>query len=240
MHYKNLETGEEESYNGGDEFQAASVIKLPILAAVMHVNREEPGTLRRRIVVRDCDKVPGRGAIQHITGENSYDEESLCRLMTTISDNTATNAVIRHLEIDRLNDIFLALGLKKTRINRLLFDAEAARRGLENVFVPSEIGALLERIYNGSCVGHEESEYMLDLLLRQQINHKIPGYLPPSVKVAHKTGENDGITNDCGIVCAKSPFVIVFAFNFTDVPAFERAIRELSLEYARRAGADNL
>ena len=72
-------------------------------------------------------------------------------------------------------------------------------------------------------------------LLRQQINHKIPGYLPSSIKVAHKTGEDDGIANDAGIVFTKSPFVIVFASNGTNVPAFERAIRELSLEYARRA-----
>lgn len=235
FYYKNLETGAVESYNGDDEFQAASVIKLPMLAAVMYVEREEPGTLSRRVTIEEKHKVPGCGAIQHITGENSYDLESLCRLMITISDNTATNAIIRCFGIDRLNEIFRLLGMRATRLSRMLFDAEASRRGLENMFTPHEIASLLEQIYDGSCVGREQSEFMLDLLLRQQINHKIPGYLPSSIKVAHKTGEDDGIANDAGIVFTKSPFVIVFASNGTNVPAFERAIRELSLEYARRA-----
>ena len=63
----------------------------------------------------------------------------------------------------------------------------------------------------------------------QQINHKIPGYLPDEAAVAHKTGEDDGITNDVGIVYSKHPFIICFAFNDADVPDAERAIREISL-----------
>ena len=70
---------------------------------------------------------------------------------------------------------------------------------------------------------------MEDILLDQQINHKIPGYLPDDVEVAHKTGEDGGITNDVGIVYAKNHFIICFAFNDADVPQAERAIRETSL-----------
>ncbi|MBQ8217515.1 MAG: serine hydrolase, partial [Oscillospiraceae bacterium] len=70
---------------------------------------------------------------------------------------------------------------------------------------------------------------MEKLLLEQQINHKIPGYLPEGTPVAHKTGEDDGITNDVAVVYSENPCVICFASNFTDVPAAERAIREISL-----------
>ena len=63
-------------------------------------------------------------------------------------------------------------------------------------------------------------------------SHKIPGYLRGEVDVAHKTGEDDGITNDVGIVYAREPFVICFATNNTDVPEAERAMREISLALA--------
>ena len=70
---------------------------------------------------------------------------------------------------------------------------------------------------------------MESILLEQQINHKIPGYLRGEIAVAHKTGEDENITNDVGIVYADEPFTVAFAFNRTDVPEAERAIREISL-----------
>ena len=75
---------------------------------------------------------------------------------------------------------------------------------------------------------------MEKLLLEQQINHKIPGYLPEGTPVAHKTGEDDGITNDVGIVYGEKPFVICFASNRTNVPEAERALREISLALLQR------
>ena len=71
---------------------------------------------------------------------------------------------------------------------------------------------------------------MEETLLLQQINHKIPGYLNGAVPVAHKTGEDDGITNDVGIVYTKEPFVVAFASNGTNVAQFEPLIRQISLE----------
>ena len=44
---------------------------------------------------------------------------------------------------------------------------------------------------------------MLSILKDQRLNGKIPFLLPHSVKIAHKTGEDDGITHDVGIVYAR-------------------------------------
>ena len=90
FYYKNLVTGETDGSRQTELFQAASVIKLPILAAILLEEREHPGVLQERLLVRDGDKVPGCGALQHISGTQAYDIESLCKLMITISDNTAT------------------------------------------------------------------------------------------------------------------------------------------------------
>lgn len=231
--YKNLVTGETHSYNARETFQAASVIKLPILCSVFLRAEESPDILSRRVLVREEDKLPGCGAIQHITGEHEYDVLSLCRLMITISDNTAANALIRHFGMEGLNGDFRRLGLEATGIYRLLFDAEASRQGKENLFQPEELGSLLEKIYKKELVSPRASEQVADILLRQQINHKIPGRLPSNLRVAHKTGEDDGITNDLGIVYGREPFVLVFASNGTDVPAFEQVIRAVSCYYTK-------
>ena len=227
--YKNLSTGESFGYRERDMFQAASVIKLPIYAVVMKLWAEGKLELSEKIVCRDEDKLPPCGALYFFTGDVEVDINTLCGLMISLSDNAATNLLIKRLGLDFLNEQFKEIGLKDTHLERLLFDAEGSAKGLENRIVPAEMGELLERIYRHSFINEEVSSRMEKLLLEQQINHKIPGYLPEGTPVAHKTGEDDGITNDVAVVYSENPCVICFASNFTDVPAAERAIREISL-----------
>lgn len=227
--YKNLSTGESFGYRERDMFQAASVIKLPIYAVVMKLWAEGKLELSEKIVCRDEDKLPPCGALYFFTGDVEADINTLCGLMISLSDNAATNLLIKRLGLDFLNEQFKEIGLKDTHLERLLFDSEGSAKGLENRIVPAEMGELLERIYRHSFISGEVSARMEKLLLEQQINHKIPGYLPEGTPVAHKTGEDDGITNDVAVVYSENPCIICFASNFTDVPAAERAIREISL-----------
>jgi beta-lactamase class A len=126
--------------------------------------------------------------------------------------------------MENVNAAFRRMGLEKTVVRRLLFDSEASARGLENTICPREMGMLLEQLYRGEFVTQEVSRYALDILLDQQIGHKLEGKLT-GVQVAHKTGEDDGLSNDVGIVFAKEPFVICFAGHDTDVYRWEDLIR---------------
>lgn len=229
FYYKSLVTGEEIAFNENEEFLAASVIKLPIMATVFHEAAMGYADLSEVITVRHTNKVPSCGALNLFTNEPQVDIRTLCRLMIAISDNTATNVLINQFSIEGLNKKFNEIGLIKTKVNRLLFDSEAAKQGIQNVFTPKEIGELLEKIYNRTFVNEATSKELEDILLEQQINHKIPGRLPDA-KIAHKTGEDDGITHDVGIVYADEPFIIVFASNDTDVYEFEQLIREVSFD----------
>jgi len=229
FYYKDLVSGETMGFKEKAMYQAASVIKLPIYAVVMKLWAEGKLDLYEKIVCRDEDKLPPCGALYFFTGDVEVDINTLCGLMISISDNAATNLLINRLGLDFLNEQFREIGLKDTHLERLLFDGAASAKGFENRIVPEEIGALLESIYRHSFINEEVSSRMEKLLLEQQINHKIPGYLPEGTPVAHKTGEDDGITNDVGIVYGEKPFVVCFASNFTDVPETERAIREISL-----------
>ena len=233
FYYKNLVTKEEISYNENAIFSAASIIKLPILASVFNEVAKGNVKLSDLITVKNNDKVPGCGALYSFTNEPTVDIQTLCNLMIAISDNTATNVLIKHFTIEKLSEIFIEMGLKNTKLKRLLYDREAKQKGLENLFTPKEIGMLLEQIYNRTYINEKVSEEMENILLQQQINHKIPSRLQ-DLRIAHKTGENDGITHDVGIVYADEPFVVCFASNETDVYEFERVIRDSSYELATR------
>ena len=224
FYYKNLATGFEYGVRENEAYLAASVIKFPLLLHVLEKAAAGEIALTDKLTVEDWEKMPSCGALNQFFGPVEVEIRTLCRLMTVISDNTATNKLFRFCGIDNVNAAFRRMGLEKTVVRRLLFDSEASGRGLENTICPREMGMLLEQLYRGSFVNEEVSRYALDILLDQQIGHKLEGKLKEA-DVAHKTGEDSGLSNDVGIVFAKEPFVICFAGHDTDVYPWEDLIR---------------
>ena len=232
FYYKNLVTGDVIEHHADALLESASVIKLQMFAAILKWSAEGSADLREKLTMTDADKFPSCGALQFFPAPLDVDIETLCKLMITLSDNTATNLLLRRFGMDTFNAEFRRMGLEKSHIERFLFDARASQRGLENRVTAREMGALLEQVYRRSFVSEEISAYLEDVLRRQQIKHKTRGYLPRSIPAANKTGEDDGITNDAALIFAPQPFVVCFLSNHTDVPRAERAIREITLELA--------
>ena len=236
FYYENMIDGDKLSYNADHVFTAASVIKVPLFMYVAKLVSEGKLSWDQKVIVRDGDKKPSCGALLSLSGDIEVDIESLCRLMITLSDNTATNMLIRTVGIDELKRGFAQMGLVKTQIQRELFDDEAAAKGLENYISPEEIAMLLKQIYQRRFVSRQISEKIESVMLLQQIRHKIPGYIGRKKKIANKTGEDSDTTHDAAIVFAQRPFVLVITSNDTDVPQTERFIREAALELYRENG----
>ena len=217
FYYKNLVTGCEYSVRAEEAYLAASVIKLPLFLHVLEQSAAGKIDMTEKLTVTAGDKMPSCGALTLFVGDVEADIRTLCRLMIALSDNTATNKLINYCTIPGANGGFRAMGLEKTVLRRLLFDAEASARGLENTICPKEMGMLLEKLYRSQFVSPEVSREAIDTLLLQQVDHKLDGKLCGEVPIAHKTGEDDHLSNDVGIVYAPQPFVICFAGHDTDV-----------------------
>jgi beta-lactamase class A len=228
FYYKNLVTGEELGYKENEPFLAASVIKFPIFMCISKWAATNKFSMSEKITVKEEDKLPICGALTLFTGEIQADIRTLCNLMISISDNAATNLLVKRFGVDEYEKEFRGIGLSGTKLNRLLFDAEASALGIENYIVPKEMANLLEAVYNRSFVSERVSKDIEDTLLLQQINHKICGIIGDAVPVAHKTGEDDNLSNDVGLIRAKQPFILCFAGHDTDVPVWEDAIRHIS------------
>jgi beta-lactamase class A len=69
-----------------------------------------------------------------------------------------------------------------------------------NVSTPRDMTSLLELIYTGRAASRDSSNEMLRILLKQTLNDRLPRFLPPGTRVAHKTGTLDGFRNDAGIL----------------------------------------
>lgn len=225
LYYRNLVTGFTWSVRGDECFGAASVIKLPLMLHVLKGWAAGEIDLQEKLRITQADKMPSCGALTLFTGDVEVDIHTLLRLMICLSDNTATNKLIRYCTLEGAEAGFRAMGLEKTVLRRLLFDAEASARGIQNSICPQEMGMLLEQLYRGEFVSPQVSGEAISILKRQQINHKMNGALCGAATLAHKTGEDDQLSNDVGIVYSKEPFIVCWAGHDTDVYPWEDLIR---------------
>lgn len=229
---KDLVTDEKWAYEADAPLVAASVIKLPILVEAFRQARDGLLSMDETFSIRPEQKMPSCGALTYLHDGLTVTLRDLCVLMIIVSDNTATNILIERLGMENVNATMRGLGLEKTTLRRLLFDSDASARGLENTITAEEMGQLLEMLYKGECVSPEADAEMLSILRDQRLNGKMPFFLD-DLEIAHKTGEDDGITHDVGIVYAEHPLILCFASNHTGVPAFERFIQDAARDFVQ-------
>ena len=120
------------------------------------------------LTVTAQDKVPICGALTLFTDDVTCDVRTLCRLMISISDNTATNRLIDYATVEGAARDFAEMGLEKTKLTRKLYDREASRKGLRNVICPKEIGALLEMLWRWNWNSMQQKWSLNSSILRGQ------------------------------------------------------------------------
>ena len=212
---------------------AASVIKIPIMVTAMRdiaAGKLDPDEVVR---IRPEMKMPSCGALTYLHDGLEVTIRDLITLMIILSDNTATNILIDRLTPAHVNGTMDALGIPGICLRRRLFEPELSARGIQNTVTARGVGLLLERMAAGTLLGKALDDEMLSLLLNQRLNGKLPFYLHSrGIRCAHKTGEDDDITHDVGIVYAERPFVICMLSNNVEVPAFERLIQDTARAWA--------
>ncbi|MCI9068611.1 MAG: serine hydrolase [Lachnospiraceae bacterium] len=236
IYYQSLTTGETWGYREKEPYLAASIVKLPLAAAILLWRSRGETCLYDPVTVREDQKIPGCGAVQFLNGDVTLTVGELCRLMLTISDSCATNALFRHYGSEKIREAFLELGMEGTRFSREYWDDELERKGVNNYFVPEEMGSLLRQMYDGTLIDRESSWWLEYLLRRQQINHKLGGFLPMEISMAHKTGDEEDKAHDVGIVFTKSPFIVCYGFVGPDMYKYEDFIRRSARLLAEENG----
>ncbi len=202
---KDLDMDWEIAFNKDKPIPAASLVKLPILLSFYYADQEGKLRLSDALDLTYPEKtVAGdtpNGSISSV--------EELLNPMITYSDNVATNTLIDLLGYDSLNEYFKKIGLKNTSLSRKMLDFNLRGQGVENYTTAQDMAYLLEILYRGSFVNKEVSNKCLDLLMQQKINDRIPKKLPKDIPIAHKTGLENHICHDVGIVYTeKGDFII--------------------------------
>ncbi len=194
---KNLDSGEEILINNQPMY-SASLIKAFVLADSYNemdsIKANEGQKLKK-----EAD-----------SPEVKVKVDDLIQNMITVSDNESFNELVRLQSekndfkegAEKINEYLKEEEYEDTSVQHTLAPSASPSTGLggRNTTSVKDCGMLLERIYEGECVSEEASEEMLNILLQQEVDWKIPSGLAEDVKVANKTGETDTSQHDIAIV----------------------------------------
>lgn len=206
-----IKTGRSVSINGDRAFPAASVIKLPILAAVFKEAEDHKLSLEERIAMTEDKKLPGSGVLQWLK-PNTYTIWNLSRMMISLSDNTATHMLSDKLGLDAINAYCQAVNLKRTVVKDGTALVEPPSP-VANYTSPQDMANLMLKIYNRDGFAEQSVKDMLAFMENQRYRWGICRPLPWRTKIANKTGNLDGVLNDVGIVFTPAGDYILSIFT---------------------------
>lgn len=206
----NLDTGERLSLRGDEKFPTASLIKVAVLVTLFDLVERGMMSLDDRLTMSKIDKVPGSGTLQFMHDGLELTVRDAAWLMSTTSDNTATNLILDKVGIRRIWEKMDSLGLRQTRIHAKVFLARytslvpdsTAKYGL-GVTTPNEMSRLFGLLADGRAVSARADSAMRDILGRNEDYQMMQRYIS-GVRAPRKTGATDQVRTECAVFYLES------------------------------------
>jgi len=209
---RDLDAGWSLTLRGDEPFPTASLIKVPVLVTVFDLVAKGRLSLDDQLTVLPIDVVPGAGILQHLHPGITITVRDAAWLMTTISDNTATNLLLDRIIIRRVWDKMDALGLPRTRVHSKSFLRASSvamdssvKYGL-GVSTPNEMAQLFALLANGRAVSPSADSVMRDFLAANE-DGQLLQRLVSGVRAPHKTGATDSVRTECTLWYLRSRVV---------------------------------
>ena len=197
-----LETGARINRRGDETFSTASLIKVAILVTVYDLVAKGQLSLDDPLTVLKIDQVPGSGIIQFLHNGTVLTVHDAAWLMSTISDNTATNLLLDRIIIRRVWAKMDSLGLQHTRVHSKSFLRNSSvamdssvKYGF-GVTTPNEMAHLFELMALGKAVNPAADSAMLNILEHNNTDFMLQRYIE-GARAAHKDGETDAVRTEC-------------------------------------------
>ncbi len=237
-----LDSGEYSSLGADRVLPAASTIKLPILIALFQDLDANKLKLAEQLTIDKQSIVGGAGDLQAQKPGTQVTVQVAMTKMIAISDNTATNLLIRRLGGQSvLNQRFRSWGLKTTTINNQLPDLEGT-----NVTTARELASLMAAIDRGKIVSGTARTEILKIMSNTVRNTMLPKGLGSGAKIAHKTGDIGSLVADVGTIELPSGKIYIAAaivkrpYNDPAGPALVRQMSKVAYTHFNKQTANKV
>jgi beta-lactamase class A len=185
---KNLGNGAAAEVNPHEVFETASLFKLWVMYEVYKQVELDLLQMDEQLLVTPYYASFDAGTLPVEICDTLTVREAL-EAMITYSDNASAFLLRDRVGLENIQRDLQALGLTESAFGHEDVTSTAA-----------DMALFLEMVALKAAVSSEASQEMLDLMLAQQVDDRLPALLPPDTEVAHKTGDLPEVTHDVGIV----------------------------------------
>ncbi|MDP1721807.1 MAG: serine hydrolase [Candidatus Gottesmanbacteria bacterium] len=200
-------------------FTAASVNKVPIIAALYYRAGKGEIDLDERVTVQAVDIQDfGTGSIRYDPPGSVYSLKTLAKLAIEQSDNTAAYVLGNYtVGLDKVQTLINEWGLTQTDM-------------VNNKTSNRDISLLFEKIYKGEITNPASTQELLAFFKDTDFEDRLPALLPKTVSVYHKIGSEIAIMHDAGIITdgTLAYYIGVFTNDITDEEEAKKIIAEIS------------
>lgn len=191
-----MKTGAKFGIHHDEEFQAASLIKLPMMTLIFEQAEQKRINLDTRHSIKDEEKVGGSGVLYYEPAGTMITNREMVEYMGQYSDNTAFNVAVNNIGVQQFEDYIAEIGMRKTSYESNM----TSIRDVSNYFV---------KLWDGRLVNQDHRDEILNYLTSTSYENHLPSGLPENTRVAHKYGRELHVVNDAGIVFTDNPYVVV-------------------------------
>jgi len=222
-----LDNGSSLNLHGDKVFPAASIIKLPILIAFLQDVDTGKISLNETLVMTRDVIVGGSGELQDLPPGSKFSALETINKMITISDNTATNMIIKRMGgFTVLNQRFRQWGLQKTVLRHWLPDLRGT-----NTTTAKELTELLGWLDAKRLLSPSSQALAVDILQHVKNRKLLVAGLGPNATISHKTGDIGFLLGDAGLVTmpsGKRYLIAMLVTSAQDDPAARDYIQAVS------------
>lgn len=191
-----LNDGTSYGVSSDSKFQGASLLKLPLMTLMYKMSEEGNLNLDTKYTLKETDKVNGSGVLYTQTAGTVYTYRKLAEYMGKNSDRTAYKVMKDVIGADKFKNYLSQIGMNNTDIET-------------GTTTPSDFGILFTKLWKGNLVSQSNRDEILSYLEDTIYEKWISAGVPKNIKVAHKFGQDLGVTADGGIILTDKPYVLI-------------------------------
>lgn len=225
----------------GEQFYAASTVKLAVLVAVARALEAGTVTLETPLTSTDTFRSQVPGAPDYRIDPDDLDEgmpapgtpmplADVVERMVVVSSNEATNMVTELVGLGAVNAALADAGARSSTYGCKYSDFAAAAHGARRDTTAGDLAALMSAVVTGALAGPAWTSWMTAMLGRQH-DRQLTAHVPDGVPFGSKSGEVDGVRHDVAFVGEPGPDALVVAActRGYEAPDAEEALRAIGL-----------